>query len=365
MRASIWSPCGLVFLGVLLVGAAQTFLLPWRRIDLLRADSTGSDTTARRIDELMDTEMPLRFQFIAFANALSITLMRSTPPDVRIGRDGWFFLPEEFEYDADADANEARRIETAVATRDYLRARGVDLVVVVVPDKVRIHGEHLIERSLLPYRGGRYAHFVKSLEERGVRTVDLAEAFAGSGEYYYRTDTHWNHRGARRAASEIAAVVPSHTGPAGAIRLIEEGEISRRGDLLALLKLDGIPWMQEREPSVRCESSRPDDEESLFGTASAKVVLAGSSYSLRSAFDCHLQHALGQDLLNLSADRAGFPRTMLRYLTDESFHQAPPEVIIWEFPEREVSVDHGSHDRKLHALVTSASRMGTPESQSR
>jgi hypothetical protein len=125
---------------------------------------------------------------------------------------------------------EARRLEVCLRTvpgalekkwrrvlthLEYLatdcRRREVPLAVVLIPDEFQVNpavlGEALEERKLssreldleLPQR--RLAGFFR---ERGVRCLDLLPIFRGVPDTYALRDTHWNVRGNRLAAREIA-----------------------------------------------------------------------------------------------------------------------------------------------------------------
>ena len=72
----------------------------------------------------------------------------------------------------------------------------------------------------------------------------------------------------------------------------------------------------------------------MFGSSVTPVVLTGTSYSLRGNFQGHLQQALSARVLNAAKDGAGFVQATGDYLNDEAFQTDPPQVLVWELPER-------------------------------
>jgi alginate O-acetyltransferase complex protein AlgJ len=74
----------------------------------------------------------------------------------------------------------------------------------------------------------------------------------------------------------------------------------------------------------------------LFGAGGADVVLVGTSYSANAdwSFVEVLKTALGRDVLNYAEQGQGPARPMLAYLASPDVQDAPPQVVIWEFPIR-------------------------------
>lgn len=100
--------------------------------------------------------------------------------------------------------------------RDYFQARGIQWVVVLIPEKEQVY------RDWVPpsrWTGGQplppsSLHVIEeSLRSVGVTVVNLLPVFqraVGEGELlYWPDDTHWNARGMERAAAEIAKVLQS------------------------------------------------------------------------------------------------------------------------------------------------------------
>ena len=55
---------------------------------------------------------------------------------------------------------------------------------------------------------------------------------------------------------------------------------------------------------------------------------------VRYAFHGALQEATSCEVLNVARDGAGFLQSMASYLKDDAFKTARPALIVWEIPER-------------------------------
>lgn len=98
-----------------------------------------------------------------------------------------------------------------------LAAEGIDLLVVPIPNRLRVYADRLpgVEESDdFPGADVNYAHFLLALTEAGVEVVDLLPAFLAarhdrSGQdderLFLDHNVHWTPRGAALAAETIAA----------------------------------------------------------------------------------------------------------------------------------------------------------------
>jgi hypothetical protein len=132
--------------------------------------------------------------------------------------DWMLFYPDELEADED-DSAPATAYWTSLARE--LRAHGLELIVLLVPDKHTVYHE-LLRTPLAPATrpGQRMDRLEHALRAEGVAVVNLRSAFAAAvpalfarGEYlYWRDDTHWNPRGVHLAAAEIARAARAEAG---------------------------------------------------------------------------------------------------------------------------------------------------------
>ncbi len=82
------------------------------------------------------------------------------------------------------------------------------------------------------------------------------------------------------------------------------------------------------------QSGAGDD---LFGDSQQpRLALVGTSYSAnpRWNFEGALKQALSADLINYAKEGKGPLEPMLELLQDEGFRKDPPQLLVWEFPER-------------------------------
>ena len=159
---------------------------------------------------------------------------KSCGRDTTMASDRWLFYRQDVEFLVQPSPLDVRSAKldnpiTAIEKfRDQLKAKGVELLVVVTPGKPSIYPERLTGASnaSLDAAGnaagvgtaaGLQSHGKKildSLTRAGFNTVDLYTPLlaaksrdAVEGPLYLNDDTHWTPRGAELAAAEIAAAV--------------------------------------------------------------------------------------------------------------------------------------------------------------
>lgn len=339
----------LVLVLVMGIGATQAFMA-WRKPSELALPATWEDfatgKTTHALATALDNKMPLRGDFIAVANGLRYRLLHGSIADVVIGRDDWLFLTEEFNYDGPAKQPFETRIKLITDARQALRAQGVDLLIALVPDKSRVYSKYLMTGKYPTYHASRYADALRELRQNHVNVVDLLtplEAGRAGGATYYRTDTHWNQRGARIAADAIARVAfdGKPCDPATPFQTAATGPVAaHHGDLVRLLGLDHAISQLRPRPDLEAPmttSEKPGSDAGgmgLFGDAGVPVVLVGTSFSLRGNFNGALQEAMQCRVLDSAQDGGGLLQSPSAYLTDEAFKQSKPKLLIWEIPER-------------------------------
>ncbi len=141
----------------------------------------------------------------------------SPVPEVVLGKDGWLFYAATNDGDPLADfqgrnlfsseelADVCSRLR---AWRSDLKARGIALYVLLVPNKNDIYPEYLPNR--IKRLGGqtRLGQFVREMRRRGfIGLVDGREPLLRAKERtlaYFKTDTHWNAWGALSGYAALA-----------------------------------------------------------------------------------------------------------------------------------------------------------------
>ena len=135
--------------------------------------------------------------------------------------DKWLFYRQDVEFlvqPSPLDVRSAKLdnpIKAIEKFRDQLKAKGVELLVVVTPGKPSIYPERLTgNASTVMATESHGKKILDSLSALGFNTVDLYTPLlaakkddASLGPLYLNDDTHWTPRGAELAAAEIAAAV--------------------------------------------------------------------------------------------------------------------------------------------------------------
>ena len=144
---------------------------------------------------------------------------KSCGRDTTVSSDRWLYYRQDVEFlvqPSPLDARSAKLdnpVQAILRFRDQLKAKGVELLVVIVPGKPSIYPERLTGRKSRagnPIRSHGKV-ILDSLAKLGLHTVDLYTPLltakvgdADLGPLYLNDDTHWTPRGAELAAAVIA-----------------------------------------------------------------------------------------------------------------------------------------------------------------
>lgn len=274
--------------------------------------------------------------------AIDASLFGQGRPGVLVGADGWLFSREEYATVPDADAAIAAWSDRIALVRDELADLGIRLVVAPIPSKASLAGSHA-PAPLPAAAARRYGDLIDALEARGVIVSDLRPALSREPAPFLRTDTHWTPAGAAAAAQAIAATVRERAPFPGLGETRFETTVAapeeRWGDLTTFLDLG--PLLDDLGPppdviAVPTTTSLAPPSTDLFGRVEVPVALVGTSYSADPTWNTAgaLRDALGADVIDAALTGLGPWEPMHRYLTGETLRASPPEVVIWEIPER-------------------------------
>jgi alginate O-acetyltransferase complex protein AlgJ len=282
--------------------------------------------------------------FAKIERAVTWTIAGDTGAAVRTGCPDWLFLSDELTPYAHAGDNAAARADIVTKVADNLQKQGIKLLVAVVPDKTRIEQSHLCSLHRPVAFAPRLNSWVNKLQDKKVEVVDLSTPLAAlSEERYYRSDSHWNERGANAAAKTLAdrllalnlVEVPKKAPDPGAV----VSTISpRSGDLIRVSNLEGLPaWLRPateltQVSKVAAVVVASDD---LFGDAGLPTVaIVGTSFSRAANFVPFFSHHLCKPVANLAKDGGDFDGAAYAYINSAEFKKEPPKVLVWEIPER-------------------------------
>lgn len=273
-------------------------------------------------------------------------LLGDTGPRVRQGCPGWLFLAEELEVHRQAAANAQARAQTVMALQRALAARHIRLLVAVVPDKSRIAADQLCGLRRPAAFASRIADWTRLLAAAQVPVVDLTAPLTPLGSAaFLRTDTHWNEAGAAAAAAALAAEVkalPFQATPTREFTRTLLPPAPRPGDLVRLAGLDWLPPRLQPAPEVlrltqvdsRAAATASDD---LFGDGDLpNLAVIGTSFSRNSNFLPFLEQALGASVGRFAKDGGHFAGAARDYFQSQAFRQTPPQLLVWEIPERDL-----------------------------
>lgn len=318
---------------------------------------TGALTA--ELSKRLDASLPWRTTFIATANATRYLVAHGAGADVRIGREGWLFSTEELRIDRNDASRHLTRLQLLDDIVQQLKAQHIDVVIILVPDKARLHADKL--RTAYPmWHRDRYETIKRSLRSRGIALVDGLAALSALGDApgYYRTDTHWNQRGANAVAIATALLVRKRHPNLPRVSFTTAASPPHSmiaGDLLRLMGLDSVPDLirpdADLELPLRTRRTR-NDAMTLFGEPGVDVVLIGTSFSKRGNFHGALQEHLAAPVLNAAVDGGGLFQALRSFLQDDSSGSSSPQILLWEIPERVLSDSTGDSLRVADLFVS-------------
>ena len=127
----------------------------------------------------------------------------STSPNekVTLGKKDWLFYAETLSGEALSDRELWCAAENLRLLQEYAQSRGSEFLFVLCPNKSTLCPEAV--KSGTPSADG--ARFEALLTDAGVSHSSLYPALTGRTDCYYRTDSHWNGKGAALAADAIFA----------------------------------------------------------------------------------------------------------------------------------------------------------------
>ena len=269
-------------------------------------------------------------------------LFKNGREGVLVGANGWLFTDEEFKYYPDEATETAVKLAYIQDVHEQLAAQGTELIIALVPSKARVSPEQLGRYHLPDYTVNRYDDFRLSLLEKGIAAPDLLTPLMQAkehGDVFVRTDTHWTPYGARIVANTLTRnITPLNE---GSFRSETGDTLAHTGDLLSFIPLGPLEHIGPGTHPIQLEfTTGLASGGGLFGDVSIPVALVGTSYSAVDTwnFAGALKVALQADVLNAALEGKGPIKPMQAYLVNEAFLQSPPEIVVWEFPERFIPV---------------------------
>ncbi len=264
------------------------------------------------------------------------------------GQRGWLFHVAEYgAYQQEQSRDIEDKLRFIAGISQAFKEQGVQLLVALVPGKIHLYESELSsDFPLTDTIRSRYTRALQMLQTSGVQTVDLltpmsvAQRSPEEKTYpiYQKLDHHFSSRGALVAAKAVAdsvrKIIPAADLPVSKFMLKPQPkEYYEESSLLQRLpKSEQAKYPKEAFIPYELERSG----NSLFSSQTANVVLVGSSASKGGrlwAFEYGIPFYLASEVVNAAQIGRGPWLPLEDYLTDPSYQNNKPKVIIWQLWE--------------------------------
>jgi len=283
---------------------------------------------------------------------------------VVVGTPEWYFYKPGLKYmlarPETAHTIEASKdpVSAILDFRDQLAARGIQLLVLPVPNKESIYPDRLTSRAetwhgvLAP----RTQEVLERLRAASVEFVDLFKEFTAARmqglstpetPLYLAQDTHWSPAGvalaAQAAARRLTAlgwIRPGHTDYSE-----KAAPVQRLGDILHMMQAPLIERGLKSESVSSVQVVRSDNGQPYQDEAGAEILVLGDSFMRiyqqdepnAAGFIAHLAKELKQPMMSLVNDGGG--STLVREeLCGQPAFLKNKKVVLWEFVERDIGI---------------------------
>lgn len=320
--------------------------------------------TTQMLETRFDTALPLTDLGVNLWAMIRYVFFHAGEPGVVVGDAGWLFSSEEFYSPENATSNIESNFESIAAVSKELSRRGINLVVVPVPSKLRVHGSRSTTKPTLAHQE-IYPRLLTFLQRHEVKHVDTLSSFQEvDGELFFKTDTHWLPEAATLAANQLKQFsISDSSEPQFVVGELRSSTL--KGDLVNFLPLS--PWFASLEPQAEQVLSwdivSNAKEQDLFSDLPLPAVaLVGTSYSANTKwnFEGALKLALNEDVLNFAKEGEG-PMTPMFDFLDQYLPEIPDlRLVVWEIPERYLLQPYASRKMtRFEQLATNSATYGS------
>lgn len=311
-----------------------------------------SEPNLRAYENALEDNSPLVRVARPAMQQARLQLLRDGGEKTLVAQDEWMYYKPAVQYLAQ-QLPEAKMTQALEAVADFhrqLAARGIELLVVPVPDKASAYPQFLndnLHASTLASHGQRFLRF---LEQRGIPAVDLYGLLAAPAPaLYLKRDTHWTPAGLEVAAQAVAARLRMVSGlQFDTVKYrVEEMSLGREGDLLRMIQAERATADLAKE-TVAAQQVQDPTGKPFLPQDDAQILVLGDSF-LRiyekdepgsAGFVAHLARALGVPLSAIISD--GGAANLVR----EDLRRRPglltgKRAVVWEFAERDLGLAPG------------------------
>ena len=242
----------------------------------------------------------------AWAGVNAKLLGTSVEEQVILGSDGWLYFSDTLpDYMGQGMSDtELRYLANDLALmQEYIVSQGKHFIFTIAPNKNSIYSEHMPEYIENRHSESNAARVGAYLDAAGVNYLDLLNILGNEENLYYKTDTHWNSRGAALAADGLLNMLDRGGDYSTASFAVSE---EHRGDLYEMLYPAGrateTATVYGGEFSYVCESD-PNGGNAI----TIKTSCAGGSGGLmcwRDSFGIALYPYLAQSFVAATFSRS-------------------------------------------------------------
>lgn len=267
-------------------------------------------------------------------------------PDVIVGTDGWLY-PGWDRLADDHRGDVGHGVGMVAEVNRRLKARGIALVVLLIPNKARITPEHFpADRRAAVLRSHAYQDLAARLRDEGVTVADAAPVLrrlhdTGAPTYFPR-DAHWTGVSAEAVADMLTPIVQGLgplPGQAGDGEKATPWRIVRRyADLVAIQRRQGVLTYGEDDFQLRDYVPPPAPPYAVLIVGSS---FADRQYGVPERLSQRLDRRVG---IHIRFGADGCWQAMAEELRAPS--QPAPKVIVWHLSEGSFS------DRRNQAAMT-------------
>ncbi len=171
----------------------------------------------------------------AWAGVNAKLLGTSVEEQVILGSDGWLYFSDTLpDYMGQGMSDtELRYLANDLALmQEYIVSQGKHFIFTIAPNKNSIYSEHMPEYIENRHSESNAARVSAYLDAAGVNYLDLLDILGNEENLYYKTDTHWNSRGAALAADGLLNMLDRGGDYSTASFAVSE---EHRGDLYEML----------------------------------------------------------------------------------------------------------------------------------
>lgn len=195
--------------GMVIFGRAKPGFNETLSAEPLIVDKNGNlnDSYLSDIAKFINDGFFLRQELISVNNKLTAVIFGTSGEEsIILGKDGWLYYESTLNDYVGIDVMTEREVFMAVNNvrlmSEYCKANGIQFGFMIAPNKNSLYADNmpLLSETNTSLNANR---IMAGFKEWGIGNVDLFGIFSTEPVLYYKTDSHWNVKGAALAADSI------------------------------------------------------------------------------------------------------------------------------------------------------------------